>query len=90
MNPEITVITKHGFETLLSKRISLDETGKVRSDGSDCLMAGGAATRTTAATARDLAALITSCRSDQAISLGSLKTGLPNSVAVTTTNPVLK
>ena len=70
MAPEITVITKRGSETLMSKRISLDETGKVRSDGSNCLMVQGTATRATAATACDLATLILSCRSDQAISLG--------------------
>ena len=37
MNPEITLITKRGAETLMSKRIFLDETGKVRSDGSQLL-----------------------------------------------------
>ena len=84
MAPEITVITKRGSETLMSKRISLDETGKVRSDGSNCLMVQGTATRATAATACDLATLILSCRSDQAISLGYLKAGLPDPVAITT------
>ena len=82
MAPEITVITKRGSETLMSKRISLDETGKVRSDGSNCLMVQGTATRATAATACDLATLIMSCRSDQAISLGYLETGLPDPVAI--------
>src|SRR4051794_37607317 len=68
----------------MSKRIFLDETGKVRSDGSNCLMVRGTATRATAATAGDLTTLITSCDSDQALALGSLKAGLPDPVAITT------
>ena len=55
MNPEITLITKCGAEPLMSKRIFLDEAGKVRSDGSNCLMVRGTATRATAVTAGDLA-----------------------------------
>src|SRR5215213_5231391 len=90
MGLEITVITKLGAEPLMSKRIFLDETGKVRSDGSNCLMVRGTATRATAATAGDLAKLITSCRSDQAITLGSLKAGLPDSVAITTERKLKK
>jgi hypothetical protein len=70
----------------MSKRIFLDDTGKVRSDGSNCLMVRGAAARATAATAGDLATLIMSCRSDQAIALGALKPGLPDWAAITTDN----
>src|SRR4051794_7498865 len=84
MTPEITIITKRGAETLMSKRIFLDETGKLRSDGSNCLMVRGTATRALAATAADLATLIASCYSDQALALGSLKSGLPDSAAITT------
>jgi hypothetical protein len=90
VNPEITLITKCGAEPLMSKRIFLDETGKVRSEGSNCLMVRGTAARATAATAGDLAKLITSCRSDQAIALGSLKAGLPDSVAITTERKLKK
>jgi hypothetical protein len=84
MTPEITAITKRGAETLMSKRIYLDETGKVHSEGSNCLMVRGTATRAMPVTTGDLAALITSCRSDQALALGSLKAGIPDPVAITT------
>src|SRR4051812_36771937 len=84
MVPEITSITKRGAEPLMSKRIFLDETGKVCSDGSHCLVVRGSATRAAAATAGDLATLILSCSSDQALALGSLKAGIPDPVAITT------
>ena len=84
MSPEITLITKRDANPLMSKRIFLTEQGEVRSDGSQCLMVQGAATRATAETASELAKHIMSCRSDQAIALGALKKGLPDLVTVTT------
>jgi hypothetical protein len=84
MSPEITLIKKRDATQLMSKRVYVDEQGSVRSDASQCLMARGTATRAAAATASDLATLITSCGSDQAIALGSLKAGLPDSVAIAT------
>jgi hypothetical protein len=57
----------------MSKRIFLDEEGKVCSDGSQCLMAQGTATRATAETAAELAQHIMACGTDQAIALGALK-----------------
>ena len=84
MSPEITLITKRDANPLMSKRIFLTETGKVRSDGSQCLMVQGTATRATAETASELAEHIVSCRSDQAIALGALKAGLPDLVTITT------
>ena len=81
--PQITLITKRGLEALMSKKISIDGQGKLNSDGSHCLMALGTASRAAAATASDLAEIITNCRSDQAIALGTLEDGLPDSVAVT-------
>ena len=52
---EITLIKKNGPNPVMSKRIFLDEQGKVRSDGSQCLMAQGTATRATTETAADFA-----------------------------------
>ena len=54
MRPEITLIKKRGPNPVMSKRIFLDEQGKVCSDGSQCLMAQGTATRATTETAADL------------------------------------
>jgi hypothetical protein len=36
--PQITLITKRDAPALMSKRISLDGEGKLKSDGSDCRM----------------------------------------------------
>jgi hypothetical protein len=83
MIPEITLITKLGRNPVMTKQISLDEAGEVCSDGTQCLMVRGSASRMSAATAGELAQLIESCHSDQAITLGTLKTGLPNPAAIT-------
>jgi hypothetical protein len=82
--PEITLITKGDANPLMSKRVFLDERGKIRSDGSQCLMVQGVAARATAETANDVAEHIVACGSDQALALGALKSGLPDSVAITT------
>jgi hypothetical protein len=71
--PEITLIKKTGASPVMSKRISLDEQGNVRSDGSKCLMAEGIATRAKAETAADLAKHMAACGTDQAIALGKLR-----------------
>jgi hypothetical protein len=55
----------------------------VRSDGSQCLMAQGTATRATAETAADLATLIMACGPDQAIALGALSSDIPSPAKVT-------
>ena len=81
MSPEITLITKRDANPLMSKRIFLTEQGEVCSEGSQCLMVQGAATRATAETASELAEHIVSCRSDPAMALGALKTELPDLVA---------
>ena len=81
--PQITLITKRGTPSLMSKRIFLDGQGKLQSDASGCLMVEGTAGRASAATSYDLARLIANCRSDQAIALGSLKYELPDQVDVT-------
>jgi hypothetical protein len=69
--PQITLITKRDVPSLMSKRISLTNDGKPHSDGSKCLMVTGTAERAFARTASDLARIVASCRSDQAIALGS-------------------
>ena len=84
MTPQITLIKKSGPNPIMSKRISLDEQGKVRSDGSQCLMAQGTATRAAAETAADLAKHILACGSDQAIALGALRGDLSDPAKITT------
>jgi hypothetical protein len=83
MKPEITLIKKSGPNPVMSKRIFLDEQRKVCSDGSQCLMAQGTATRATAETAAELAKHIMACGTDQGIALGALRADLPNSVTIT-------
>jgi hypothetical protein len=84
--PQITLITKLDTPALMSKRISLDGEGKLKSDGSECRMITGTAARVFAGTASALAQIITSSRSDQAIALGTLKPEFSDSVAVTIPN----
>ena len=69
--PQITLITD--VPALMSKRISLDLDGKLKSDGSECRMIAGTAARAFAETASDLARIIQGCVSNQAIALGALR-----------------
>jgi hypothetical protein len=73
MSPQITLIRKSGTNATLSKRIYIDTDGSVRSDGSQCLMTEGTATRVLGASAERLAGCIAACASNQAIALGALK-----------------
>jgi hypothetical protein len=84
VRPEITLIKKRGPNPVMSKRIFLDEQGKVCSDGSQCLMAQGTATRATAETATDLAEHIMACGTEQAIALGALRADLASPAKITT------
>jgi hypothetical protein len=84
MKPEITLIRKSGPNPVMSKRIFLDEQGKVCSDGSQCLMAQGTAMRAAAETAAALAQHIVACGTDQAIVLGALRADLPDPAQITT------
>lgn len=88
MTPQVTLIKKCGVNSLMSKRIFLDEQGVLRSDGSQCLMVQGSAARAPAETANDLAKIIAGCSSAEAIALGTLKEGLPNSVPITVPSKV--
>jgi hypothetical protein len=63
--------------TALSKRVSLGADGKPVSDGSECVMANGTAVRCVV-DLRGFAALIESCTSQQAISLGTPRSDLPD------------
>ena len=84
MKPEITLIQKCGATPVMSKRIFLDDHGKVCSDGSQCLMTHGTATRATAETAADLAKYVSGCSTDQAIALGTLRADLSDPAKITT------
>ena len=84
MNTQITLVKKTGSNTHMSKRIFLDENGAVQSDGSQCLMVEGTATRTEANTATAFAEYVSACGSDQAIVLGALKDDLADEVRIVT------
>jgi hypothetical protein len=79
---EITVFEKSGGP--LTKRISLAPDGSIKSDGSACLMARGAAWRLRIADVGGLAPVIEKTRPDQAIALGALRADLPDKVQVVT------
>jgi hypothetical protein len=79
---EITLFEKQGGA--LSKRIWLDPSGRVSSDGSACLMTQGTARRIEIADVRGYADLVNDCASNEALALGRLKDGLPQRVCVVT------
>lgn len=80
---QITLITKRDKPPLMSKTISLDRDGTLKSDGSECRMVTGAADRAPAETATALARIIAECRSDQAIALGALNKDIASHVEIT-------
>src|SRR3989442_96741 len=65
---EIVAFTKSGGP--LTKRISLDRAGELKSDGSACVMTRGVARRAPLSSVDELAELIEALKSDQAIALG--------------------
>jgi hypothetical protein len=80
MTVEITFFEKdHGP---LSKRIFLSPDGKIVSDGAACVMASGAAQRLTLEGVDDLAKLIETMQSHEALALGRLRDGLPDAVEI--------
>ena len=79
---EITIFTKS--DGPLTKRITLAADGTIISDASGCVMSRGKAQRTKVADVEQLADLIENIGSDQALALGSLRTGLPDQVRITT------
>src|SRR3954451_13040212 len=78
-NVELTLFTKVGGP--LTKRITL-ENGCIASDGSACSMTEGTAERVMVADAAGRAALMLQLNSRQALSFGSLRRGLPNTVQI--------
>jgi hypothetical protein len=81
---EITLFAKTGGP--LTKRISLSQDGKLRSDGGACRMARGEAQRLCLAGLAEFATVIDRLESNKAIALGALRDGLPPQVKVTTKN----
>ncbi len=79
---EITLLTKTGGP--LTKSISLNADGTIKSDGSACLMARGMAARLAITDAAELARIIDQLKPAQALALGALRAGLPNEVKVVT------
>jgi hypothetical protein len=79
---EFAVLTKAGGP--LTKRISLDRSDKVTSDGNACYMSRGRAKRVRIDGFDDLAALIEDLTSQQAITLGALHDDLPDEVRIVT------
>jgi hypothetical protein len=82
MTFEITVVAKAGGP--LTKRISLDADGSLKSDGSACVMTQGSARRFEFGHVRELAALLERLNSHQATALGRLRADLPAAVEITT------
>ena len=81
---ELTVLTKSGGSGPLGKRIFLDVSGKIVSDGSACTMSRGRAKRVRIDDLGELAALIENLTSKQAIALGALRDELPDEVRIVT------
>ncbi len=80
---EVVTFTKTGGGAL-TKRISLDADGRLRSDGSACIMAAGHARRTQFSSMADFAAHIASLNPYEAVTLGRLNADLPDMVLLTT------
>src|SRR5689334_20765167 len=79
---EITRLAKAGGP--LTKRISLNADGSLKSDGSACVMSSGWAQRACFDTLKTFAAMIASLEPHEAIALGALRHDLPDKVEITT------
>ena len=79
---EITILAKS--DGPLTKRISLNEDGTLRSDGSACVMSSGTAERATFDSLAAFAACIDRLGQHQAIALGVLRDDLPDQVQIVT------
>jgi hypothetical protein len=74
----------------ITKRIRLDKKGNIVADGSECRMAAGEARRVKLDGIAGLAELIKKLQSNEAISLGALRTGLSDRVEITTKHKLRK
>ena len=77
---EATVMAKEGGA--LTKRIWLAADGTVRTDGSACVMSWGRARRVRFGSAGELANQIASLGQSEAITLGAMRSDLPDAVSV--------
>jgi hypothetical protein len=68
----------------LTKRISLNDDGSLKSDGSNCLMQTGTAERQEFSSAEEFASLIEWMEANQAIATGALRHDLPDPVLIKT------
>ena len=80
---EVVTFTKAGGGAL-TKRISLEADGHLRSDGSACIMTAGEARRAPFSSMADFAAHIACLNPIEAIALGRLNADLPDTVLLTT------
>ena len=79
---ELALIKKSGGP--LTKQISLDDMGAIRSDGSACVMLHGTASRLNIADIGGLADAINGFDEKHALTLGRLRTDLPDTIRVIT------
>ncbi len=79
---EITLLQKSGGP--LTKTIKLGDDGRLRSDGSACVMSNGLARRYSVTSLDGFAGMIAGLKTDQAIALGSLRADLPDTVPIAT------
>ena len=68
----------------LSKHIAIGPDGRLTSDASQCRMWEGTAKRAIANTARELAEIVGTCTSRQALALGYLRDDIPDNVLLVT------
>jgi hypothetical protein len=83
-------LTLFGTDGLLTKRISLDDDGRLISDGSACVMARGTARRVLFDGLKTFAACIGGLLSNQAIALGALRPEVPEEVSIVTKDKLAK
>jgi hypothetical protein len=81
---ELTKFVKSGHEAVLTKVGSVDASGKIKMDGSECRMSSGNAYRLTVPSAHALATAINSLGSNVAIAIGALKDGVSEGARVVT------
>ena len=71
LSVELTKLTKDGGP--LTKQISMNKDGSILSDGTACVMVRGRAQRVRLGSMQELAELIETLKSSEAIALGALR-----------------